>query len=362
MRQLILLLPFSLLFHLEVFGQQEATTENGVKILLWEDGSWEYKEEFNLQKQLKLVQDLEIPKTNSEDVIIEHAAFSLLYNEVFEQAEWVAYELTRQETIKRFDRTDKFLPDPKVATGTAVNKDYKGSGYDRGHLAPAADMSWSKNAIDESFYYSNMSPQVPSFNRGIWKKLEERVRDWAIEYDSLIVITGPVLEAGLKTIGTNKVAVPNYYYKVILDATSSEVKAIGFILPNQASSGNLQQFVVSVDSVESFTGIDFFHMIPDKFEELIEKTYCIDCWSWSITSLSDEVEMIQPAKTEQCKAITPNRIQCAHFTSNTSGLCDTHELQQQHPSSKSLQCTGTTKAGNRCKNKTTNANGKCHLH
>lgn len=362
MLKFILLLLLSLVFHLALLGQQEAMTENGVKILLWEDGSWEYKENFNLKKQLQLVQDLEIPQTDSNELIIEHSAFSLVYNESFEQAKWVAYQLTKLETVKLFERTDKFLPDPKVISGTAVDKDYKASGYDRGHLAPAADMSWSKTAIDESFYYSNMSPQVPSFNRGIWKKLEERVRDWAIEYDSLIVITGPVLEPGLKTIGTNQVAVPNYYYKVILDATSTDVKAIGFILPNEASSKDLQQFAVSVDSVERFAGIDFFYMIPDKFEELIEKTYCIECWSWSTPNPTNEVEKMLPTPKEQCKAITPNRIQCQHSTTNASGFCDTHELQQQQPSLKSLQCTGTTKAGSRCKNKTTNANGRCHLH
>ena len=160
---------------------------------------------------------LEIPKTNSKDKIITHTGYSLLYNETHEQANWIAYDLTAEETNKLFERTDKFISDPKVKTGTASDKDYKGSGYDRGHLAPASDMGWSTTAMAESFYYSNMSPQTPSFNRGIWKKLEELVRTCAIENNTIYVVTGPVLTNGLQTIGPNKVSVPNYYYKVVLD-------------------------------------------------------------------------------------------------------------------------------------------------
>lgn len=268
-----------LFVHAMVVGQQEAKTTDGKTVLLYEDGTWLYADHVPLYK-VATIPNLEIPKTNPGDTIISHTGYSFLYNEPHEQACWVAYELTKEKTDKLFDRTDKFVPDPKVKTGTATNKDYAGSGYDRGHLAPAADMGWSSTAMAESFYYSNMSPQEPSFNRGIWKKLEELVRTWAIENDTIYIVTGPVLTDGLPTIGANNVSIPNYYYKVILDYSDPDIKGIGFIIPNTGSNEPLQHFAVSIDSVEKFTGIDFFPQLPDYQEELIEKTLCIPCWSW----------------------------------------------------------------------------------
>jgi|TARA_R110000782_G_scaffold1119_1_gene4073 endonuclease G, mitochondrial len=123
-----------------------------------------------------------------------------------------------------------------------------------------------------------MSPQKPSFNRGVWKKLEEQVRDWAKTYDTIYVVTGPVLEDSLPTIGENKVSIPKYYYKVILEYKSNVTKAIGFILPNKKSSFPLNKFIVSIDSVEQMTGIDFFHQLPDSIENKIEKSVCNACW------------------------------------------------------------------------------------
>jgi endonuclease G, mitochondrial len=263
------------------FAQQEATTPEGKKVLLYEDGSWRYADsvrQYNVRSAT--VKNLEIPAITSVDKVISHTGYSLLYNEANEQASWVAYNLTREETNKVYDRTDKFIPDPAVSTGSAIDADYSGSGYDRGHLAPAADMGWSSTAMAESFYYSNMSPQVPAFNRGIWKKLEELVRDWAVENNSIFIVTGPVLTSGLKSIGADKVSVPNYYYKVILDYEEPDIKGIGFILPNAGSSKPLQDFAVTIDSVEKVTGIDFYPSLPDNQEKMIEKTLCIDCWSW----------------------------------------------------------------------------------
>ena len=223
---------------------------------------------------------LEIPQTNPADSVIHHTGYSLLYNEAHEQAAWVAYQLTKEETVKRANRTDRFLPDPCVRTGTANNADYSRSGYDRGHLAPAADMSWSSAVMYESFYYSNMSPQVPAFNRGIWKRLEELVRTWAIGNDTVYVVTGPVLTTGLPAIGVNHVSVPEYYYKVILDYSAPGMKAIGFIMPNAGSEKPLQAYCFTIDSVESLTGIDFFPLLPDDQECMIERTLDPDDWSW----------------------------------------------------------------------------------
>jgi endonuclease G len=278
--------------------------------------------------------DLEIPFISDKTPVIRHKAYSFQYAESHEQAYWIAYELTKTETEKAYDRTDDFIPDPSVVTGSATQADYAGSGYDRGHLAPAADMGWSKQSMEESFYFSNMSPQVPSFNRGIWKRLEEQVRSWAIVYDSVYVVTGPVLKAGLPTIGPNKVSVPEYYYKVLLDNTGKDKKAIGFLMANVAGKGTLESYAVSVDRVEQETGIDFFNKLPNGFEAKIEKELCLPCWTWTITKpavgVADESEdsKDEPQGTavkNQCKGMTQAGTRCKRTSSDESGYCYQHK-------------------------------------
>ena len=224
--------------------------------------------------------DLELPTIHPKDIIVKHTGFTLCYNEPYEQAGWVAYELTSEETNRVVERSNRFIPDPNVPTGTADNSDYAGSGYDRGHLAPAADMGWSAKTMQESFYFSNMSPQVPSLNRGIWKKGEEMVRDWANLYGSLYIVTGPVLEKGLPVIGPNKVAVPERYYKIILDYHPQRPKMLAWLMPNKASSESLRFYVVPTDSVETLTGIDFFPALPDSLEVALESTKQTNLWDW----------------------------------------------------------------------------------
>ncbi|NJN42688.1 MAG: DNA/RNA non-specific endonuclease [Flammeovirgaceae bacterium] len=223
---------------------------------------------------------LEIPELKPGETIISHYAYSLSYNENHEQANWIAYELTGKETVSIFNRSDKFIVDPLVTTGSATASDYAKSGYDRGHLAPAGDMGWSELSMTESFYYSNMSPQVPGFNRGVWKRLEELVRDWAVENDTLYIVTGPVFSSNLPSIGENKVSVPMYYYKLVLDNTLPDKKGIGFILPNASSKMPLHTFTVHIDSIENLTGINFFPLLPDSLENRIESNIRIESWSW----------------------------------------------------------------------------------
>jgi len=311
-------------FQTLAFCQEEAKKNDGKKVLLYENGTWLNAESVSLLNiKDSSILNLEIPKTNSKDKIITHTGYSLLYNEIHEQADWVAYQLTKEETTKLYERTNKFILDPKVKTITASDTDYKGSGYDRGHLAPASDMGWSSITMKESFYYSNMSPQNPSFNRGIWKKLEELVRTWAVENNNVYIVTGPVLKGELTSIGIDKVSVPKYYYKVILDFSQPSLKGIGFVLPNLGSKEPLKNYAVTIDSVEKFTGIDFFPLLQDKQENLIESTLCIECWSWNSTS-----------------------------TNKTSGIKE----------ALSTQCTGTTKKGKRCKRMTKNDSGRCFQH
>jgi len=227
-----------------------------------------------------------LPYFTDSDQIINHTAYTLKYSEQHEQASWVAYTLKSSHTSGTVGRTNDFRIDYKVKTGSASLSDYKNSGYDRGHLAPAADFKWSSTAMSESFFMSNMSPQHPSFNRGIWKKLEGSVRNWADDNGEIYVVTGPILNEQFSTIGYNGVSIPNYYYKVILDYSEPEIKGIGFILPNKKSSQSIQSFAVTIDEVEKRTGIDFYNTLPDKIEEQIESTIDISKWSFKSASRS----------------------------------------------------------------------------
>ena len=218
------------------------------------------------------------PLYKKNEQIINHSYFTLSYSENHEQAKWVAYGLDLSKINGTVKRTNRFRMDPKVSTGSAELYDYKKSGYNRGHLAPAGDMKFSATAMVESFYMSNISPQVPGFNRGIWKKLESTVRKWAGEYKKIYIVTGPVLTQSYPTIGKNEVSVPEFFYKVVLDFSPLELKGIGFILPNKKSKRPLQSYSMSIDEVEVITGIDFFHSLDDALEDSLESNYNIGQW------------------------------------------------------------------------------------
>lgn len=218
-----------------------------------------------------------LPKSGSNQ-LIKHSFFSLSYSEEFEQAEWVAYMITSERAKGMVKRNDKFISDPFVASKSASSADYKKTGFDRGHLAPAADMKFDEIAMKECFYMSNISPQLPGFNRGIWKNLEEKLRNWALIEDTLYVITAGILTNIDKEIGENRVGVPNFFYKIILKYNANEMKAIAFCMPNQKSERSIYEYVVSIDKIEELTGIDFFPKLPDKLESKLESQINIDLW------------------------------------------------------------------------------------
>ncbi len=221
---------------------------------------------------------IETPRLMEGETYLHHVAYGFVYDETHEQAKWIAYCLTKSEAMGVLERSDNFKEDPLVKSGTATDIDYAKSGYDRGHLAPAADMRWSVQSMEESFFYSNMSPQLPSFNRGIWKKLEEEVRDWAVTLDSILIVTGPVLSADLPKIGMNKVSVPKYYFKAIVDLKGTHSKGIAFLLPNEGSKLPLMNFALTINELEKLTKIDFFYQLDDKIENTLESTLCKTCW------------------------------------------------------------------------------------
>lgn len=207
--------------------------------------------------------------------------FTICYRESYEQAEWAAYCLEKAELEKNTKRGDNFRPDPEITTGSASLADYKKSGYDRGHLAPAADFAFSEEAMSESFFLSNMSPQAPGLNREIWQYLEGQVRLWAEEYGKAYIITGPVLEKPAdqyEYIGENQVSVPEFFYKIILAPHENTVKALAFIIPNQKCEGTFWDYAVSVDEVENRTGLDFFFLLDDLLEDQLESNISKENW------------------------------------------------------------------------------------
>lgn len=215
--------------------------------------------------------------TSTTGQIINHKYYSLSYSEEDEQSEWVAYKIISNK-LQNITRTNDFREDPSIVTGSAELYDYKGSGYDRGHLAPAKIMSYNKTSMSESFYMSNVSPQVPGFNRGIWKKLEGKVRYWAEMNDSLYVVTGPILSRPIDIIGDNDVTVPRSFYKALLGFKNGKVKGIAFIMPNQKSTKSIYSFAVSIDEVEEITGIDFYYNLDSKIQNEVEANANIKLW------------------------------------------------------------------------------------
>jgi len=235
---------------------------------------------FFLSPCLSLSQSFDFLPVSTTNQVVYHTNYTLSYSESCEQAEWVAYELKKEQLNGSIKRTNNFRKDKNIVTESAILSDYKFSGYERGHLAPAADMNFSQSAMDESFYMSNISPQNEYFNGGIWYLLEKHIRYWANEYDHLYVITAGVLNSCDKLIGINEVCVPEYFYKVILDYKSPEIKAIGFLLANEKGEQPISSYVVSIDHIEALTGIDFFPNLPDYIEKRIEIKSDASQWKW----------------------------------------------------------------------------------
>ncbi len=194
---------------------------------------------------------------------------------------WVAEHLTHERASASLDRSDDFRPDPDLKKDSRAElSDYKDSGYDRGHMAPAGDMRWDEQAMSESFYLSNMIPQVGvGMNRGIWKDLEEKVRLWALERMELYIYTGPIYAEGnkSKTIGGNKVGVPSHIYKIIFDPV--KVEAIAYIMPNKKlNSKDMPNYVVSVREVEKKTGLNFLSILNQSVQDMVEAEKAVGGW------------------------------------------------------------------------------------
>ena len=235
-------------------------------------------------RTFKIPAHTEIPQLQEkrQEQIIKHEGYTVSYNSDYRIANWVAYELTAEEAkSKKTERSNKFVSDPDVKGATATNEDYTRTGYDRGHLAPAGDMKWSAKAMRESFYLSNICPQKPGLNRGIWKELEEQCRLWAMDNGSLLIVTGPVLTEDMKRLGKNQVAIPKSFYKVLCYHTGNKYQGIAFLFENKDyKDKSLKSMIIPIDSVEKVTGIDFFSSLPDEQEKEMEANVNLDSWSF----------------------------------------------------------------------------------
>lgn len=227
-----------------------------------------------------------------EGELVKHSAMALAFDDEHKVAKWVMHMIIKEVATGRTTRTNDFRVDPKVSTGSAEEIDYftkevgddgkmkyDGYGFDRGHLAASADFRWNQSALSESYYYSNMTPQRPGFNRESWAEVEDFVRGYAIENNvDIFVVTGPVLHDDLPKIkrSPNKVSIPEYHYKIAFDPVNE--RAVGFLMPNKLCEGPAESYIKTIDEIEEVTGLDFFPNLDPETAERVEGS--IDYKPW----------------------------------------------------------------------------------
>lgn len=207
-----------------------------------------------------------------------HIGYTVDFNPDWHIPNWVAYELTSEELVGDQPRATDFTPDPAFGNDSPTTHDYTESGFDRGHMAPAGDMKWSEQAMNESFYTSNICPQNHNLNKGDWNDLEQKVRYWARKHGRIYVVTGPIVSPQHQTIGETLVAVPDAFFKVLLCKIHGQWQAVGFVCKNKKGHRDLATYCKTIDEVEALTGMDFFSNLEDNIENKIEGAYDIDAW------------------------------------------------------------------------------------
>ncbi len=230
------------------------------------------------------IEGIEIPAKipNRNEIYINYTGFAISYNPDWKIPNWVAYELIDTEVAGEEPRSNRFMPDPNLTfVQTAVDSDYKNSGFDRGHLAPAADMKWSKQAMKESFYFSNICPQNHNLNAGVWNSLEEQVRSLALQKGSIYVVCGPIVGENPQTIGENNVVVPQQFFKALLQNTNDDWQAIGFVFDNKSGKKPLSTCALSINELEEITRITFFPALPKKITKNVKSE--VDFTQWLVS-------------------------------------------------------------------------------
>lgn len=225
---------------------------------------------------------IEIPAPQASDHIVVHEAYTSSYNTTTLIPNWVAYELTKEETYGEEERGGRmFCMDPDLGTRQAKREDYYNSGWTKGHMIPASDVRWSSTGMDETFYFTNVCPQNETLNAGDWEFLERQVRRWAREFGSVYVVTGPIVGTGrYGKIGERDVTVPDAFFKAVAVTCGGRNQAIAFVMGNDDQRYYLSDCAMSIDDLEKMTGYDFFPALDDKIENSIESRF--SCKDWGI--------------------------------------------------------------------------------
>ena len=329
---LLTIFVFNNVFSQDIYATISITKEKIKALDNQKDSLINTLEKLEFSKNKLEITNFAMPKINKGENLIEHKAFCLVYDEKHEQAKWVAHKISTNITEGSYGRSNDFREDTLINSGSTKELDYfiktkntdgtysyDGFGYDRGHLAPSADFRWSKSALSESYFYSNMSPQLPEFNRECWAKLENSLRNYVIEKEQgLFVVTGPVLTDNLKKIdrSQNQVSIPNYFFKVVLDLENK--KSIGYLLPHKRIEYPINYYALSVDSIEKITGLDFFNNLEDSTENFIERQT-----DHSFLLTNKKTGDSNPINPKDLKKGTYNTVQSKQFigTNKTVTIC-----------------------------------------
>lgn len=222
--------------------------------------------------------DVRMTQANASQ-IKDYEGFRVSFNKDNHTPDWVSWELLRSETDGATSRSNKFWQDPDIE-GCPQTRDYSNSGYDRGHMCPAADQKWSAQAMADCFSLANIVPQDHALNAGAWKTLEDKERKWAERDSAIIIVAGPVYESSdTRRIGEAGVRVPGAFFKVMIAPWLPEPRGIAFVFPNMTSPGNMENYVMTIRDVEKLTGYDFFHALPDDVEEAVETVSSFRDWN-----------------------------------------------------------------------------------
>ena len=213
--------------------------------------------------------------------MVNHIGYTASYNPTTKIPNWVAYELTQEETMGTVKRDNRFYSDPSLPLNQqATFDDYRNDDYwDKGHMAPAGDMKWNEQAMLESCYFTNICPQNRNLNNGDWKSLEDKCRSWAQKFGCIYIVCGPIIgDMKNGTLGTNQVVIPDAFFKVLLVKVGKEYQGVGFIFENKAGHKRLGEYAMCIDDVERLSGMDFFHQLPDGIEEKVEAEFHNEVW------------------------------------------------------------------------------------
>ena len=222
----------------------------------------------------------ELPSYSDSDCIIRYKGYTVSFDEAARIPVWVAYELTSEEANGTIGRSGKtFRPDEKAKVMQADYYDYRGSGWSRGHMAPAGDFKWDDTAMGDTFYYTNCCPQDEKLNNGSWNVLENRVRAWAKLFDHVYIVTGPIVGHNqYGSIGANEVLVPDAFFKAVLTYYNDTYQGIAFVMFNNSIPQRLSECYLSINDLENMVGLDLFPALDDSIEEIIEDKVDLVFW------------------------------------------------------------------------------------